>query len=341
MPEEVHQAVTLRVELDSRINFAIQQNDVPVVKAVNIDNLTELSLRDVTVEISAEPAFSQPWSAQIDAIGEGSTFTIEAVDLELSAGFLGELTERVRGQLHVRLRQGEEVLAERSEPVELLARNEWGGLSSLPEILAAFVMPNHPAIEQILRPTAGLMEQWTGTSALNGYQSQDPRRVLQMAGAIYGALQHRELIYVNPPASFEDQGQRVRLPDHVLDGGMATCCDLALLAAGCLEQAGLNALVVIVQGHAFTGVWLQNEDFPEPAVDDVLRLRKRVDLDEIAVFDPTGVTSRPPMPFDKAVAAARRHLVADGSFLCAIDVRRSRKGRIRPLPERVERQTEA
>lgn len=319
----------------------MQQNDVPVVKALHIDNATEVPLRDVTVEISVEPNFARPWRAHVDVIGEGSSYTIDAVDLKLSAGFLGELTERVRGGLYVTLRQGEEVLAEWSERVELLARDEWGGLSSLPEILAAFVMPNHPAIEPLLHSAAGLMEQWTGSSALNGYQSRDPSRALQMAGAIYGALQQRELIYVNPPASFEDQGQRVRLPDHVLDAAMATCFDLALLAAGCLEQVGLNALVVIVEGHALTGVWLLDEDFPEPTIDDVLRLRKRVDLNEIAVFDPSGAMGRESVDFDQAVAAARRYLDAGGKFLCAIDIRRARKGRIRPLPERVERQAGA
>lgn len=335
MPDEVPKAVALRVDLDRRINFAMQQNDVPVVKALHIENPTATPLRDLAVHISVEPAFAQPWSTRVAAVGEDSTYTIDAVDLELSPGFLGDLTERLRGRLHAELRRDEEILAVSTVPVDLLARNEWGGLASLPEILAAFVMPNHPATEQLLRPAADLMAQWTGDAALNGYQSKDPRRAYLMAGAVYGTLQKLALTYINPPASFEDQGQRVRLPDRVLETRMATCLDVALLAAGCLEQAGLNPLIVIVQGHAFSGVWLREEDFPEPAIDDVLRLRKRVDLNEIAVFDPTGVTAKPSLPFEQAVAAAKRHLAASEGFLCAIDIRRARKGRIRPLPERV------
>lgn len=337
MTDEASKLIDLRVEVDSRINFAMQQNDVPIVKALHIENRADTPLRDIEVRISAEPAFAQGWGTWVTAVGEHSTYNLGAVDLELSPGLLGELTERVRGLVRAEVRRDREILARSTMPVELLARDEWGGLASLPEILAAFVMPNHPAIEGVLRSVAEFMSHWTGDPSLNGYQSQDRRRVYTMAAAVYAALQRLQLIYVNPPASFENEGQRVRLPDRILESHMATCLDVALLAAGCLEQAGLNALIVMVRGHAFTGVWLQDESFPEPAVDDGLRLRKRVDLNELVVFDPTGVTARPALAYERAVAEAKRRLAADETFLCAIDVQRARKGRIRPLPERVAR----
>jgi len=95
---------------------------------------------------------------------------------------------------------------------------------------------------------------------------------------------------------------------------------------------------VLVQGHAFVGAWLQEECFSEPAIDEPLRFRKRVDLGEIAVFDPTCVTNRPSPDFKGSVREARRRLDNPDEFLCVIDLARARKGRIRPLPERVERQ---
>ena len=39
----------------------------------------------------------------------------------------------------------------------------------------------------------------------------------------------QDLVYVNPPASFEQSGQKVRTPDQVMHEGMGTCLDLALL----------------------------------------------------------------------------------------------------------------
>ena len=205
----------------------------------------------------------------------------------LSPRYLSELTERVKGQLRFELWHGVERLLEHVEPVDLLARDEWGGLASLPEVLAAFVMPNHPAVEPILRGAADILRAWTGDPSLSGYQSKDPALAYTMAGAIYTALQQLDITYINPPVSFETEGQRVRFPDHIVESRMGTCLDLAVLAAGTLEQAGLHPLVVLVQGHAFVGVWLREECFGEPAIDEPLHFRKRVDLDEIAVFDPT------------------------------------------------------
>jgi len=337
IPDVQGPSIDLRVEVDRRVNFALQQNDVPVVKAVHVANRSGATLRNVRVRITTEPPFAEPWETPIESVAALASHDLTAVDLVLSPRMLGELTERVRGQLRVALLSGEAQIAECVEPVELLARDEWSGLASLPEILAAFVMPNHPALEPVLRDAADLLGAWTGDPALSGYQSRDSRRVHTTTGAIYAALQRRSLTYVSPPASFEAQGQRIRLPDRVLESGMGTCLDLAVLAAGCMEQAGLHALVLIVQGHAFAGVWLQDECFAEPAIEDGLRLRKRVDLGEMTVFDPTAATSRLPVDFDGAVKEARRRLQDADQFLCVIDVARARKGRIRPLPERVER----
>jgi hypothetical protein len=47
--------------------------------------------------------------------------------------------------------QGAEHRLEHTAPVELLAWDEWIGLVSLPEILAAFVMRNHLHVERLLR----------------------------------------------------------------------------------------------------------------------------------------------------------------------------------------------
>lgn len=330
-------AISLRAEIDRRINFAMQQNDVPIVKSVQVENGSAEPLRGLRLQICAEPAFAEPWHIGIDFIAGRTTYNVTAVDLALSTSVLGELTERVRGRLRLAVFCGAECLAERQEDVQLFARDEWSGLASLPEILAAFVMPNHPGVESVLNDAAQLLGEWTGDPSLSGYQSRDPKRSGLMAAAIYTALQRLGITYVNPPASFEAEGQRIRLPDRILQARLATCLDLAVLAAGCLEQAGLHSLVVIVSGHAFAGVWLTEDCFAEPAVEEPLRLRKRVDLGEILVFDPTVVTARPALDFAAAVREAKRRLERPEEFRCLIDIARARKGQIRPLPERVQR----
>ena len=94
-----------------------------------------------------------------------------------------------------------------------------------------------PAVEAVLADAAALLGEWTGDT-LSGYQSGDRSRVLLTVGAIYAALQGRGIRYSEPPASFEDAGQKIRLPDRILEHRLGTCLDLAVLSAACLEQAG-------------------------------------------------------------------------------------------------------
>ncbi len=326
----------LRLELDRRINFAMQQNSVPMVNAVRISNNTMDDLRDISLCISARPEFADPWESHIDWIAAGTTYDLETIDLELSPTYLRDLTERTRGQLRATLTRNGQTITESIEPVEILTREEWSGIASLPEILAAFVMPNHPMVEIVLANAATILGKWNEDPSLSGYQSRDPKRIFLMAGAIYTAIQSLDLTYINPPASFELEGQRIRFPDRIVESRMGTCLDLAVLTAGCLEQAGMNPLLILVKGHAFVGTWLQEECFAEPSSDEPLRLRKRVDLGEIAIFDPTLVTSRPLASFNESVRAGKKHLEDPERFHCVIDVRRARAGGIKPIPDRVE-----
>ncbi len=123
--------IAISVELDPRIHYAMQQNDVPVVKAVHIENHSEVPLLDLEVRISTEPDFAQDWIGLVANVVGGATYNLEAVDLQLSPTFLHQVTERVRGQLRAEVTQDGQVIAESVRPVELLARDEWAGLSSL------------------------------------------------------------------------------------------------------------------------------------------------------------------------------------------------------------------
>lgn len=54
----------------------------------------------------------------------------------------------------LRLSCGAEILDEKRTEGRLLARDEWGGVSDMAQLLPAFVMPNDPAIASILRAAA-------------------------------------------------------------------------------------------------------------------------------------------------------------------------------------------
>lgn len=335
-PNEDNKKISAVLEYDRTVNYAMQQNDVPLIKALRIQNVTEDTLRDLNIRITTEPAFAASWETRITSINSGESFNLGVVDIPLSHDFLASLTERVAGSLLVEVLMDNAVLSKSALRIDVLAYDEWNGLQSIPEILAAFVTPNHPMVESVLSDTASILGSWTDNSAISGYQSRDPQRVVLTAAAVYTALQQRNIRYINPPASFEVNGQKIRLPDRILESRLGTCLDLTVLAASCLEQAGLNPLIVITTGHAFVGVWLEEETFADVSTDDLLRLRKRVELGQIKLFETTLLTYEPTIPFEQSVKEASKHLENESAFRCVLDIRRARKSRIRPLPLRIE-----
>lgn len=321
---------------DPRVNLALQQNAVPVVHELRLENQDPEPLEDLTLAVWAEPDLCARWERRLARLEGEATWDVGIPDLSLPPQRLANLVEREAGRLCLEVSSQGEVLLSETHPLELLAYNEWGGTRSLPESLAAFVMPNHPAVETLLRQARQHLERWTGNPAFEGYQGRDPNRARLQAAAIFSAIADLDITYVGLPASFEKSGQKVRTPDQLLEARMGNCLDLTLLMAAAMEQAGLHPMLVLVQGHAFPGVWLEERSLPQPVGDDPLSLRKRAEVGEMAFFDSSAAASRPRVSFEQAEEVARKALGEVQAFEYAVDVKASRHARIRPLPIRLK-----
>ena len=204
-----------------RLCYAMQQNASPVVSMLRLQNDAPRALANVEVEVRIEPALAAPVVLRVDALESGAVHAFGAVPLVLLAEALANATERQRADLLVAVRENGVELRRESFALELLAYNEWPGSSAPYTLLSAFVLPNHPVVATVLKDAAKLLLDETGSAALDGYQSADSARPLQIARAVYEVLRARNLAYVSPPASFERSGQKVRTPEQVLEGGGA------------------------------------------------------------------------------------------------------------------------
>lgn len=324
MPLQIKSTIT------AKIGFASHQNSVPVVRELEVLNEGEAILENLVLELSSDPPFLETKSWRIDALREDSTLHITDRDVKLHAGYLADLTESVSGEVRLRLLKEDEVLAGSSHPVEILARNQWGGCGSMPELVPAFCMPNDPAIDRILKAASDVLRRAGKPAGIDGYESKSRSRTWELASAIWSAVAGMSLSYALPPASFEQQGQKIRTPGAVLEGRLGTCLDTALFFASALEQASLNPLVIFTRGHAFVGLWLQPQEFSQLIMDEAAAVRKRIELQELLVFETTLITQQPAPGFSQAVEHARRQLT-DEDFHMVIDIRRARMQRIRPL----------
>ncbi|HEY4243203.1 MAG TPA: DUF4011 domain-containing protein [Kofleriaceae bacterium] len=327
----------LRVEVEAarELSLAMVENSVPLVAQLSLTNTGATELSNLSVELALLPDYSAKWTAHISAIPAGGTYRLAAVELPLDRDRLVNQLERGRAELRLWVRHEPDIapLTVESVEVDVLAYNEWSP-RTVPQLLAAYVLPNHPAVAELLAAARAPLEKMAGNPALNGYQSGSPARVSAIAQAIYETLGARNITYSEPPASFESIGQKVRTPEQVLHDQVATCLDVSVTIASCLEQAGLHPIVIVVSGHAYPGVWLDGYYGPDGYFDDGAQLRKLVAVDRLLVFDSSSAVTRPAIPFAEAKRRATRSLTTD-PFVFAVDIHGSRKLHFRPLPARV------
>lgn len=315
------------------INFSMHQNGAAAVQSVILLNELDEELHNVELQITANPEFILPFTRHLDVIPAHDRMVLNRPKLTLDGSFLASLTEQVAGTVSLRLVRGEEILASEQVEATVLAFDQWQGLGLYPELLASFVTPNHPEIGRLVGRATVFFGKWTGDTSMDGYQSQDPNRVLSQAAAIFTAIKEQAVAYVVPPASF-DRGQRVRLCDTILQQKLGTCLDLSLLYAACLEAVGLHPLLITTRGHIFAGLWLEDKMFPECVQDDPSLITKRLasGVNEMAVVECTSMTTGADLSFDDARRIAESTLPQTEYI---IDLQRARLSHILPLPQRV------
>ncbi|MFA6814954.1 MAG: DUF3320 domain-containing protein [Lentisphaeria bacterium] len=323
----------IKIDYLSCVNFALQQSSVPFIRAIEVQNNSDFTYTSVKLKISTSPEFTATQYFEIDRIDANKSWSTTRCDIKLNFDYFANLSEKVNATLKLELFRNkndgqEEVLAEKSLEVAALAANAWIGIHSMPELLAAFVTPNLNAIATLQRQMSALLAKSDLNDALSGYLT-DKKHVLDMLQAAYNVLAQQQIAYSVVPDSFD--GQKVRFAQKVFKERLANCLDFSLLFAGLLEQCGLNPLVIITKDHAFVGCHATNSTLPDAFVEDLQSIKKRVQLDEIFVFESTCALGANPSSFQYAEDTAKKILDGD-DFEGALDIRQARNKKFMPLP---------
>ena len=298
--------IQILVETNDVINYAIQQNGGKVIRNICIKNLSENEYDNLIVKISSDNDFINISYVGVQNLKAKEELNLKDINININGDYLASLTERVTCSLRFAVYMGDEEVTSVTSYVVALAYDQWPGLKYTPEILTAFSMPNHPVIINLIQLASQYLEKWTGNPSLAGYQIGGSDRIKQMAAAAFAAIQKNNITYANPPSSFEEFGQRIRLADAVLDQHLGTCMDLTLIYVACLEAMGLNPIMVLMRGHIFAGVWLIEDSFPDTVMDDPSQLEKRManGINEILVVECTSMCAGKVCEFDEAVKIA-------------------------------------
>ena len=326
---------TVHLEYLPCINYAMIHNHVPSCNFCELMNSDEADWNSIKVSIDGE--LIKHSESILEVIPHGQNIQINNLEISPENGKLIELTEGIDTTFHLVVMISGEIAHQQTFPIKLMAYDQWSGSSIMPELLATFVTPNHPILSRISVRASQFLEKWTGNSALDEYQTQDPNRVRAQVAAIYEALRSESLIYSTVPASFETSGQRIRLVDNVLNSKLGTCIDLTLLYASCLEANGIHPLLVLLKGHILVGAWLTEDIYHQTVGDDASFLLKGSanGISDIVLVETTAVASSQNISFEEAATMAQRELKEENRFELFIDVYRCRLDKIRPLPQRI------
>ena len=325
-------------------NYALYQNNVAPIRGIRILNRTGEPAEGLSLHIYSEFNFFEEYEAALPAIPSGKPVDLEDPKLVINGKTLAELTETVSTTVTAELRKNGKTVCGCREQMQVLAYDQWQGGETYQDLLPAFVLPNHPAIPALLHDAADRLAKWGKPTSLEGYQKKDPNRVRDLAAAAYAAIQKKNIIYAEPPASFSVPGQRIRTPETILEQRLGTCMDMTLLYAACLEAMGLHPLLVMMKGHIFAGVWLKERSVEElksgnVIIDNLDELKKRIDngSDELTFIECTAMCSGKQVRFEDAEKAAKwGNLSAADEFRFAIDVFLARVCGVKPIPSRMK-----
>src|SRR4051794_10677996 len=162
----------LKISMAERVSVAFHQNAIPIASEIVISNRSEQELAEVEIRLRSEPGFFVPAVWRIERIVAGGVHHIALPDLRLDPGVLAKLTETARAQVTLTAVMGDAELAFHSTDVELLPPSHWGGTMAAPELLAAFVRPNDPAVDHVLRDAAAALAKAGKATAIDGYKSK-------------------------------------------------------------------------------------------------------------------------------------------------------------------------
>ena len=334
---EVKKTLNVKIDCASTLNYAMFENRIPFIRSVILMNSMEEDLKNVTVTFSFQEDFAKGIVMELDILPKSLEVDLGKIPVELSGEMLFRLTEAMTLSMTIAVNRKDEILFKESQEIRVLAYNEWQGYDTMPEMLAAFVTPNHPSIDNILIEASNLLKDSGKDPSLEGYQKGDINRVREQVSALYTALRNQFITYIGPPQSFSGQGQRIRLSSEVLEKKMATCLDTTVLFASCLEAVSLNPLLILIKGHSFIGFWQEEQFFPDMVDYDLSSITKRtaMGMNLIGVLETTGICDGVSLTYLESERQAMEHLSRSEDFIMAVDVKRARSGKISPIPERL------
>lgn len=289
--------------------------------------VTNTSNQPIVQVISGEiPEWSRRFQQSM-VVGPKETTALKINPELLPIAYSNQEIARANLHLSVSDESGATMFAQ-SRPVLIHSGSDlyWGKQFSNAQVVARWITPHDPAVMQLVSEA----HKFVPNGRMPGYNTTSESKtalaakVKRQAEAVFKALKGSGFNYVSSIytfGGFTDVAQRIRLPRETLSLDSANCMDISVTFASAIENLGMKPVVVIVPGHAWTGVRLG------PDSSDILYL---------------DLTVLPKGNFTQAQQRAQYWLKkTPPEQVLTIDVASARRMGIYPLPSPAERKVTA
>lgn len=327
--------VKIEIHCNKYYSFALSQTKYKIISDIIITNLSDDPIKDGKLVISSDPAYIEFSDVIIPLVNPHQPIEINEFDVNTHIEQLMELQEKVSGLITVKLVVGEDELVSITTEIEYFSYDTWLE-NAMNGSTALFVTPNDVAVQNTIGLVAKEMQILSGSPSLPDYQVGDKNNVVHQLKALYNTLHKEAIAYITVPPSYENVGQKIRLPHDVLVHKQGTCLDLSILFIACAERMGLNAFLVRKSEHAFAGVFLEESTFPTMIYNDAphaLEMNSQEE-NEIIFIECTAYTADNASSFEEACETGRQNVassISDPNFEI-IDIQRARAYGFLPLP---------
>lgn len=234
--------------LDDLITFTLTNNgpeDATLLVETQIDGYTTTS--SDTVDVT---------SGETVEVRQNPRLIPERIDT-LNAQHPGNLDVRI-----TQLKEGEDdILLKESKEITLYSRRDMVWIEDYSyqqeyELYAAWVTPNDPAVEELIRKAADYTESGIMTNGYGGAVHDENGTVWDRLQAIWQAEDNDyDLTYISTIVGFDQNWcQRVRTPYEVLSQRSGNCIETSLLYASAAEALKLEPALIFVPGHTYVAI---------------------------------------------------------------------------------------
>lgn len=334
----IHNGYNGLIELDYQpcINYAMMLNYPCAFSKFNLKNNDIAPWENIVITIQGD--MLDTCQLNLEQLEASETASFDKAILMPEAKKLMALTEAVQTSFQLFVSIDGKKVATQSFPLMLMAFDQWTGVRVMPELLSAFVTPNHPCIPPVNVRASKYLEELSGCRDLHGYQWQDYQGIVNQIEGVYKALLDEDIIYAALPAGFEEYGQRIRLVDKVLKNKLGNCIELSLLMCSCLESIGIRTILVLFNGHAIMGAWLDPRIQVPMVGNDWNLISNCIEENQriLVLIEATALTRGENLSTAIKQAEELFHNEKD-AFNLYIDIYMTRLNHIRPLPHCIQR----